>query len=187
LNFGSSGGFGFEDFDMGDYTSAEDEELFGAIGRFVISWAHLELGLDCMVQASHVALGGKEIERNAPRALNRKLGYLRAVFKRLTVPEKAVQPHLELLDQIEAASETRHDIVHGATIEMVERSGEVTLLRLLRKGDDLTQHKRSLTTEDILKAANEVQRLGAGTLRWALEFAEMVRELYQQGGERKKS
>jgi len=37
---------------MATFTSKEDEEFFGAIGRLTISWVHLELGLDCMVEIS---------------------------------------------------------------------------------------------------------------------------------------
>ena len=36
--------------DTATFSSPDDEEFFGAIGRLTISWAHLELGLDCMVE-----------------------------------------------------------------------------------------------------------------------------------------
>ena len=47
---------------MSEYTSPTDEAFFGAIGRLTISWAHLEFGLDCMVEIVHHHFGGEEVE-----------------------------------------------------------------------------------------------------------------------------
>jgi len=43
---------------MADYTSREDEAFFAAIGRLVLSWGHVEAGLDMFVMVLHNLLGG---------------------------------------------------------------------------------------------------------------------------------
>ena len=111
---------------MASYTSSADEGLFAAIGRLTISWAHLEFSLDCIVEIIHWGFGGKDIEPEIPRALQRKISYLRAAFKQIPLPPDAAQGYQNLFDQIEAAAQTRHDVIHGIIIEQVERSGEAT-------------------------------------------------------------
>lgn len=127
---------------MADYTSREDENFFGAIGRLTISWAHLEFGLDCIVEIIHHGFGGKMIEPEIPRALQRKITYLRAAFKNLPfeLPQDALQGYLNLFDQIQTAAQTRHDIIHGIIIEYAERSGEATMARVIRNREGVIKN-----------------------------------------------
>lgn len=172
---------------MSIYTSREDEEFFGAIGRLTVSWAHLEMGLDCVIEILHHAFGGKEIERVIPWALKRKIRYLRAYIKRYPLPEEVMQNYNRLFDEILAASETRHNIIHGAIIEHAERSGEATFIRILRKKGHSSTKEIKIRTKDILMAAREAQKLSSKTLLWATETQKFVHELLQQRDEQNQS
>lgn len=168
---------------MCTHTSSEDERFFGAIGRLVISWAHLELGLDGVIDILHHGIGGKDHEPEKPRALKRKIKYLRAFIKRHPLPDDAVRGYESLFDAILSAAETRHDIIHGAVIEHAERSGEATLVRVIQKSNRITTKKVNVTTRSILEAANEAQRLGGKTLCWANLLSDSIQALSQQHSE----
>lgn len=165
---------------MAKYTSPEDENFFGAIGRLTISWAHLELGLDGMVEIVHHALGGREIEPEIPRALGRKITYLRAVFKGASLPDDAIASYLSFLDRVETASQTRHDVIHGVVVEYAERSGEASMIRALRHRRGVTKRQYQMTTVDILRAAREAQQLGGHALKFVVSFYELVKKLVSQ-------
>jgi hypothetical protein len=72
------------------FTSPEDRDFFAAIGRLVISWAELESGLEAMIDIVHEHMGGKEIDSERPRALNRKLSYLRKFVRAASKTDEVV-------------------------------------------------------------------------------------------------
>ena len=172
---------------MSNSTSPADQEFFAAIGRLTISWGHLGLGLDCMVEIIHHGFGGREIEPVMPRALQRKITYLRTAFKKLPIEQEALQGYLTLFDQIETAAQTRHDIIHGVVIEHAERSGEATMVRATRHGERVTKKRFKMTTRDILKAARDTQKLNSKVFYFLTEFYALVEKLSQQRDEQKPS
>lgn len=146
------------------YTSKKDEEFFGAIGRLVVSWSSLEMALDAMIDLIHRGLGGNKLEPERPRALQRKLNYLRRYFKSLPGMEPSgLAGFLLLFKQIEDLSESRHDIIHGAVLENAEGSGEAKMLRFLHKGGLLEHKNISTDTASILRSANEAMQLSNKT------------------------
>lgn len=165
--------------------SFEDENFYAAIGRLTISWAHLEFALDCMVEIMHHGFGGKDIEPEIPRALQRKINYLRAAFKQLSLPEKSTQGYQSLFDAVEAAAQTRHDVIHGIVIEQAEQGGEATMVRALRNKKGVTKREYKMTTNDLLKAARHAQHLGSWAFRWLDEFHDLLDELQQPHDEQK--
>jgi hypothetical protein len=150
----------------GTFTSTEDEKFFGAIGRLVISWAHLELGLDVMVEILYRGFNGNEIEAEMPRNLLRKITFLRAMFIKLLGEGEGSEGYRKFFDRVQAASQTRHDIIHGVVVEQVERSGEATIMRAIRNRDGIIKRRISVTTHNILTAAVEAQKLGGNALYW---------------------
>jgi histidinol dehydrogenase len=71
---------------------------------------------------------------------------------------------MKLLNRIQTAAQTRHDIIHGVVIEKVERSGEATMVRVIRSRDGIEKRRFQVTTEDIFRAALEAQDLGGRVL-----------------------
>lgn len=147
---------------MATYTSKADEEFFGAIGRLTISWAHLELGLDLIIDVLHRRK--MSIEPQRPRALQRKINYLRAAVKRMGMPEPTASNFESLFSAIETAAETRHDIIHGAVVAAEEGGGEATFIRLLRQYEPPKQKVRKYSTIEILESAVFVTKLGGRLL-----------------------
>jgi len=136
-----------------------------------------------MVDISHHVFGGNEIEAEIPRALKRKISYLRAVFKQLPISSEITEGYLALLDQIEISAEARHDIIHGAVTEYVERSGEAEMVRVIRHRGGIEKKKFRKTTKEILNEARNAQCLGGEVLKWATEFYDLTHGLLKQRNE----
>lgn len=168
---------------MADYTSPADEGFFAAIGRLAISWAHLEFSLDCIVEIMHYGFGGKDVEPEIPRALQRKIRYLRTMIKQIPLPADAAQGFQNLFDQIEAAAQIRHNVIHGIIIEQAERSGEATMVRAIRRKGGVSKRQFKMTTKDILRAAGQAQCLSSKTFHWLTETHNLISELRKQNEE----
>jgi hypothetical protein len=161
------------------YTSQADEEFFGAIGRLTISWGHLELGLDCMVEILYRGFGGNTIYPEMPRQLQRKITFLRKSFRKLPIGEEAIQGYLKFLDQVETAAQTRHDIIHGIVIEQAEHSGEAVMVRIIRKHDSMKQKRIKVNAKGILESAVEAQHLGKLILQGVNQIYTIIEKLPQ--------
>jgi len=160
------------------FTSKEDEEFFAALGRLTISWARIELGLDCAVDVVHNVLGGQNVNRTAPQtALSRKIEYLRKWAK--TVPEPTFRDAVPfLLADIEAASDTRHDLIHGVIIKMEQGTGEAEMARIIHsRGSPTPSFEKKyfkVTTLDILRAAVAADKLGNRSVRFGTDLQDLI-------------
>ena len=172
---------------MTTYTAPEDEELFAAIGRLVISWGHLEISLDCMVEIMYHGFDGAKIDREIPRALQRKLTFLRRAFKQLPIPEKSIQGYTTLFSDIEAAAQIRHDVIHGVVIEHIKRSGEATMARAIRNKQRVEKREYKVTTKTILNAAVNANHLSSKMFCWLDELFKVLDELQKRHDQKTQS
>jgi hypothetical protein len=169
----------------GTFTSEADQGFVAAIGRLTISWGHLELGLDCMVDILYRGFNGNTIEPEIPRSLKRKITFLRSSWKRQPIGADGINGYLAFLDRVQTAAQTRHDIIHGVVIEQVEGSGEAVMFRAIRGRDGEFEKRRlHVTTLDILMAANEAQDLAGWVLYWADEINTLLQEMLQQSADK---
>jgi hypothetical protein len=163
---------------MASFTTKADEEFFAAIGRLTISWAEIELGLDCAVDIIHRFLGGQEIETEAPRtSLYRKIRYIRKWTR--AVPEPTFRNAVPvLLDEIETAAEVRHDLIHGVVLEMTEGTGEAEMVRVLHSKANLPEKKYfKVATVEILRAAVAASKLATRSLKMGTGLQEFIAAL----------
>jgi hypothetical protein len=132
------------------------------------------LGLDCAIDIIHRFLGGKQIDREAPRtSLFRKLNYIRKWAK--TAPEATFRVAVQkLMNDIEAASETRHDLIHGIIIEQEEGSGEAKMVRLLHRTAPPGKKYYEVTTVQILRAAVAAGKLGGRSLKMGTGLQDLL-------------
>jgi hypothetical protein len=115
--------------------NGSNEPFFAAVGRFTLTWAHLEFALDAAISIIHQRLGGRAVERDAPMHAGRKVKYLKRCLTRLTPLSRFRDETLPVLQAITAAVEFRNNIVHGAITEHPLGANEVTLVRLLHSSD----------------------------------------------------
>lgn len=168
---------------MAEYISEQDEAFFAAIGRLTISWAQIELGLDCSIDIIHRFLGGEKIAPDgAPRtSLYRKTKYIRKWAK--LIPEATfVSATLKLMEQIETAAETRHDMIHGIIIKQEEGTGEAQMVRLIHSAIRPVDKKYFIaTTVDVLRAAVEASKLGTRSLNMGTGLQDLLPVLAEIG------
>ncbi len=173
-----------DNYKTGTFTSEADQGFFAAIGRLTMSWGHLELGLDCMVDVLYHGFKGNTIQRKIPRNLQHKITFLRCAWNMQPIGD-GINGYLKFLDRVETAARTRHDIIHGVVIEQVERSGEAIMVRAVRKRNGGFEKKRfHITTEDILRAALEAQDLAGKILYWVDEVNNLIQYALQQNADK---
>jgi hypothetical protein len=153
-----------------------DEAFFAAVGHLTIAWAHVESGLDFAILIIYGRLGGDKIEPEMPRALQRKITYLRKAVNRMDqlAPFRPTFP--SLADRIAEASEQRHDIVHGYAITHFEEGlTEVKFGRLLQGTFPREQKIITVTTEQVLRHASNARKLAIQSLRFCEELLPLMR------------
>lgn len=127
----------------------------------------------------HHNLNGRQFEREIPWSLSRKLQYVRKCFNGLKQHGKAFQelaPIIERLTaEIEAASEFRHDLVHGFSLDHEEGASKVEMYRLLRGEIPYARKKFTVTTLQILEQAALASKLGGRALKLALGLQQLIK------------
>lgn len=161
------------------YDSPEDREFFEAIGRLVISWSYLELGIDGIVDILHGLKVAHNIEPEKPRSLKRKLNYLKKAIPTLSMKAKTKERYATLISDISTASVTRHNIIHGVVTAFPSESSPARFSRLT-PGKGVGVSKSTITTLDVLRAAVEVQDLGKPMLNWTVDFHDHIDEYVKQ-------
>jgi len=161
------------------YDSPEDREFFEAIGRLVIAWSYLELGIDGIVDILHELKVAHNIEPEKPRSLKRKLAYLKRAIPMLSMKATTKERYATLLADISAASITRHNIIHGVATAFPSRSFPASFARLTL-GRNGGVSMSTVTTLDVLRAAVEVQDLGKPMLNWTVDFHDHIDEYVKQ-------
>jgi hypothetical protein len=145
-----------------------DEKLFAAVGRLTVTWAHLEFGLDAMIAVIHGLMDGRLHEKKLPRQLSKKLKYLRKAFDRIGVAEADRPRYDKFLDDVEAASVTRHDIIHGFPIHHASDTGEAKLIRLNIGTEKWGEHREVvITVASVMAAVDIAQKLAGKSSNWA--------------------
>jgi hypothetical protein len=162
---------------MSQFPDQRDVMFYAAIGRLAVAWAHLETGLDMMIEIVHRGLGGANMDPERPRALQRKLRYLRKFMRATAMTDPEREPYDRLFREIEQQSEFRHDIIHGMVVEFATSEGEAQLMRFLHEKGDLSKKAINVTTTSIMEAAVQAEKLGLQTLRWTDEFIDALPDI----------
>ncbi len=165
---------------MDEHSNPHDEALFAAIGRLVVTWGLLELGIDTMIDFIHVNLQHIVNEPERPRMLKRKIKYLRKHFRSLPMSEEACAYYQTLLDRVRESSEFRHDVIHGAVVNHAAGSGEASLVRLIYTPGDFEQKPITVTVDAILSRNDEATELASQLLNWSRSAHEYARKQQQQ-------
>jgi hypothetical protein len=126
------------------------EDFYASIGKFAISWAYVEFGLDWLIRhVLHQLDGSKHVEPDMPASLQRKLKYLRKAFR--TLPRLATfkDRFEKMADKIRDASDERHDLIHGF---IVSQEGEKAVMARIVPGTEMPK-LFPVTSVSFLRAA----------------------------------
>ena len=156
-----------------ELTEKKIDEFHASIGRFVLTWAEVELDLDLLVLIVRRLSLRSDIE---PRhELSEKIKFIRS--------EGATNPRLSAFrsiieratDEIRLLSDTRHDYVHGAAFKYaIERQIlNVTMWRLLQPSKKPHRSPVKVTASLVDKTADQLDIIG-GKL---LDLAEAINHI----------
>ncbi|TCV85081.1 MULTISPECIES: hypothetical protein [Methylomonas] len=96
----------------------EDEEnaLYSQIGFVVVQWGHCEQSLELLVKTLFLQYGGNKLpkRKRIPKQLSEKIAFVKectSLIPSLAPFRNEIQA---VIDNFEALTQTRHDLVHGA-------------------------------------------------------------------------
>lgn len=139
-------------------TQAKLDALYVAVGRFVLTWADIEMYLDLLV------LKLRKSQKNIPHQLAPKIKFARRHLEPLNT--SIAQQALRLLKEIEELAETRHDYIHGARIGHAVRNSKlsVTLGRMLQPKSRPRRMPIKVTAAEIEKTTDRLYAIGGELL-----------------------
>ena len=132
-----------------------------------------------VIDLIHRHLGGGRVDKERPRALQRKLSYLKDYITLIGLDSEAAKPYRTLLTQIKIQSEFRHDIVHGFITDMAEETGQAQMIRFLHAGDRLNRKHVTVNIDILIKAAREADALAGQTLTLTSKLCDEILALYE--------
>jgi hypothetical protein len=160
------------------FGNKKDDDFFGAVGRLALSWGHLDLGLAGMTHLLYYLFKGREITKEKPKALGRRITFIRDIVRRLPLEDEHRARYFDFANQVEVAAEKRHDIIHGAVVEHLDGDGKATLVRIVPKTGEIRHH--TATTKSVLVAAVEANKLAGFAFTFIEELQSVLQELRLQ-------
>lgn len=149
-------------------------QLYTEVGRLTIFWTYLEMALDSLCYTLFVHYGGNKIEAELPRALSRKVDFV----KRCLSKNPALIAHKEqgrlLIKRAAEAGEERHWLLHGVAFkhDQFEAGGSIGLRRTVHQKTKLTIEDREISLEEIQKHSLRFRLLTNEISRWEKELAD---------------
>lgn len=132
-------------------------DLCQCIGFVVLHWSLIEQQLDNWVNVCANNCGGKPFlgGKGVPQALKRKAIFLKRCLRGLPALAPFRDECIRLIGRILAASNKRHDLIHGAITELRPdpTTGAFSFRRIGYRGDDHTVTEFTVTPNDFHKFA----------------------------------
>ena len=141
-----------------------------SVGQLVLSWSFVENSLDQWVAIIYQGVGGKQIEREIPRALKRKIKFLRRCFKNIALLEPFAEEAIELLGQAKDVSDIRHIVVHGYISKYDSNTQTVTFVKLDARKDIHRINETPLTFDQLLEAGGKCLDLSLNCAKLTKRF-----------------
>jgi hypothetical protein len=140
---------------MAKRTSTLRRQFYQSVGRFTLTWASMENGLDILAVTS-TSLGSPE-RAKTPHQLADKVEFVRKHLLPKLPPDHSFKLGL-ILKKIDELAVNRHDVIHGAGMAE-ERDGEafvVSLWRLLQPRNKPRRKMVKITSDQIDKMTEDV-------------------------------
>lgn len=153
---------------MSDVSIQPSDEFLTALGRATYAWAYLETVIDSLVAVTFHSFGGQSIHPEIPKALSRKLEYLKDCSK-LPALKKHRFAILALKDAVNDMKELRHDVIHGAVSEFAD-DGTATLMRFVYEKQWHRRRYAKVTAATLVQLTRE-------TARWCEHAMDIASEL----------
>ena len=147
------------------------------VGMISQQWALIEGSLDFSAFVVFHSFGGKSTASELPRALDRKVKWLRKSIA--TSPQTASfsEHSTDLLNAVSEAKQFRHDCVHGITLRDQGGKFPLPISILDRHPETFSERSRTISEDDMVAALRETHFLNIGT------YGLLLRLLHQRSGD----
>jgi len=141
-------------------TANKIREFHAAIGRFVLTWAEVEFGLDLLVIIMHRL--SRRSGSTPSHELSAKINLIRSKTNALPCLSDYRPAINGLINEIKSLSDTRHDYVHGAAVQhAIERSTlVVTMGRLLQPPKKPRRKPIRVTASLVTQTSDRLRAIG---------------------------
>jgi hypothetical protein len=141
------------------------KRFYEALGKFTATWASMESALDVL---TIVAMRYAKNQRQPSHQLEAKLTFIRGHMLP-SIPMEHAADLAAVLDRIDALSEDRHELIHGAGLLEVQEGKllVVTFGRLLQPKNKVRRKPSKVTTEKIEAITSKVDDIWANLLDFA--------------------
>lgn len=136
----------------------ERNDFYRSIGRLVVSWSFLEVGIDLLFLKLW-NMTGRSRYPNPDHNLSEKIKRCRSLLSDVSLGCSAELK--EILDAADMLKLERHDVVHGSVIghKVADGTLSVTQARLLQPPKKPRHSPKTRSSIDLDKASDEVDRL----------------------------
>ena len=116
--------------------------LCQAVGHIIIEWSLIEQQLDHWASIAFKQCNGKKLrkDQDIPRMFDRKKEFLKECFKTIPMLSPFKDEGLGLLKKIGDIAQKRHDVVHGALVDLAPNN-RIFQFRLLIAKKDYQQER----------------------------------------------
>lgn len=155
-------------------------EIISLVGGITVTWALLESALDICIDRLFFVWGANAVVTEIPRtAMNRKITFLREVFKPDVLITTLFPTMGNIIDRIEHLSEQRHHMIHGVASLVFADDGSIEVKRLFRSKAGLMAAVATVRPADLEALIHDIHTLAT----FLAEFAAILSKTENDGDE----
>ena len=159
---------------MSDLLDDLERPYYTTVGLFVANWAFVEIALDHWITIIFRSAGGKHVEREMPKALSRKLKFLRRCIRRIDALAPYSEQALRYMTRAGELAKTRQFVIHGVLTNFDENHMLIGFVKI-DSAPDKTQRIISeliIPVQDLLNQGVECMDLASDMFDLAHRFGE---------------
>ena len=153
------------------------QSLCAAIGFVVVNWALAEQSLDYTVETIYKECGGNTLEKQLPQSFQRKVKFLRKMFRTSVALQRYADDGNKLLDRMVPLSKTRNDLIHGVVVSIEKVNGRFPIDKLDTQAQEHIVRRIEFDPSTFDTLTNELISLGKDLIVFGTSLAQRFRSL----------
>lgn len=146
--------------------------LCTSIGFVVVNWALAEQSLDFMVETIYNKCAGNTLEKQLPRAFQRKVEFLRKAFRTSVALQVYAEEGNKLLDRMVPLAQQRHDLVHGVVVSIESVNGKFPIDKLDYQAQEHIMRRIEFAPNTFDNLTQELLNLGTDLTRFGTSLVQ---------------
>ena len=134
-------------------------ELYPHIGKIMTQWGFLDFPVRAAVAAVHGLPAAKRIEQEPPRAMSRRLRFLRKTTRKIPELASFTERTADLCGRVAKFGEIRDGLAHGYPSFYEIESGTIAFMRLDSGDTTHTSQELRITIPELIGAGSAIEWL----------------------------